>query len=201
MNYAIEHRQSDNQHLVVTPRKKTVKHALLAVKSGLVLIRLGKNEYALQAGEAFWLPLDCLASVTYMPQTVCSEVTFSVRLSDNFSSQAGYIKLQSIASAAINKLQQGNISADYQSSLLQVLRFECAQLKPKLSVNALSEQISRWTENSNAINPELVLALKVREARKRALSGAKRAAIVDELFAGSEQDYENLSAMILGKAL
>ena len=44
MNFAIEYTSAYYSHLEITPRKKVVKHSLVSVESGLVLIKIGKQE-------------------------------------------------------------------------------------------------------------------------------------------------------------
>ena len=69
MNYATSFESKYYPFLLCTPRKKTLKHQLIRVTDGLVLIRLGKIEYAVEPGQEFWLPFDTLTSLTFTPQS------------------------------------------------------------------------------------------------------------------------------------
>ena len=189
--------------MTVTPRKKAFKQTLLFVTSGLLLVKLGKNEYAVEPGQAFWLPMDCLNSVTYLPNTEVSRIEFSVRLADTFPRQAGYVDLDTIVISSIAKLGDTTIAEGYHSALLQVIRYEMANAKPELYLSKTSELYNSWSLNSQPelLNREVHLALKLREARKQILSGTKKDLVAERLFGGSQTLLDELSMAVLGSKL
>lgn len=203
MNYALEHHLNQHSFLSSTPRKKVLKNFLVTIHNGMALIKLGKKEYALKKGESFWIPFDCLTSITYMPETLASVVDFSVRLRDRFPSQSGFVELPNVTRSAIEKLATSNVSRQQQNALLEVIRFEMTEVKPELKLCRQSEQFSNWKPDHQmqGLPKEIHLALKVREAKKRLLSGSKREDVIEALFNGSEADFAHLSQLVLGKSL
>lgn len=200
MHYAISHQTSDIQFLSVTPRKKLMKHTLLSVDNGLVLVRLGKNEYAIKPGQAMWLPFDCLTSICCLPQTRMHTVELSCRVSSPLPKQAGYIELNELSAALLNRM--ATLADDHQAkiNLLTVLREDLHHYAPTLELDSFSDQISRWQPNvSSPLDQNIQVALRVREARKRLLSGQGKAKVINELFSGSEEAYHAICQTVLGE--
>ncbi|WP_394245619.1 AraC family transcriptional regulator [Vibrio astriarenae] len=193
MNFAIEHTHDTSPYLIVTGRKHTLKHRLIIVESGLALVRLGKQEYAVEAGQAFWLPFDCLVSTTYLPNSSITDVTISARVSGRFSKQAGFVTLSPMLKATIAQMG-GNNSEEYGQTLKQVIKHECMTLKPSLTLSPLSETLSQWspTASGSGLEKEVHLGLLVREARKMKLSGKKDEMIANALFAGQVAQFNAL---------
>ncbi len=202
MNYALEYHLSQSAFLISTPRKKQLKHSLITIHNGLALIRLGKYEYVLEQDDSFWLPFDCLSAMTYLPDTQASVVEFSVRLTDSFPLQSGFVELPDVTRSIINKLALAPVPDSQLKTFLDAIRYEATELKPELILGHLSRLFSDWTaENSGSLSKEMHLALLVREAQKQRLSGIKPSTIIDSLFQGSESDYRCLCQLILGKVL
>jgi hypothetical protein len=202
MNYAIEHHLNQYAFLHTTPRKKSLKHSLLTVHSGIVLVRLGKYEYAVERGDSFWLPFDCLVSVSYLPDTTASLIEFSARLTDPFPTQSGFIELPNVSCAIITKLAEHKVTEPQEKALLEVIRHEALELKPELILGQLSQRFSSWSpERPVDIGKEMHIALLVREARKQLLSGIKREKVIGELFHGSEENFRHLSQLVFGGEL
>ncbi|MDE1239327.1 hypothetical protein [Vibrio aestuarianus] len=200
MNYAIHFETLLQVNLVVTPRKKVIKHSLVRVTSGLALCKLGKHEYSIEAGQAFWIPLDCLCSLTFFPNTQIQRVDFSARLCVPFPHQAGYVTLSELSLAAIDKLNQCKQNDEIYTHLLQVLKLEIAQLQPKIELNRLSHDISTWQPHKEShLSAECQMVLRVREAQKRKLSGTKISQIISELFNDDMQQYHQLFSLVLGE--
>lgn len=173
----------------------------MLVHEGIVLIKIGKHEYALQANQSFWLPIDCLSSVTYFPGALTSEIHFSIRLPAIYSTQAGYVNHTSLTEAAIEKLRCSSVNTELQSYLLNVLKYECADLLPELSLNQFSQSFNRWRiGNKTEISNEINMALTIREARKRLLSGTPVSLVIDELFSGSQSIFEQIWLAMFGRA-
>ena len=63
-------------------------------------------------------------------------------------------------------------------------------------------EVNQWTPGCDMdISKELCLVLTLREARKMKLSGKKKEQIVDTLFAGNTEEYEQLCFLVFGEAL
>ncbi|MBY6196100.1 AraC family transcriptional regulator [Vibrio hangzhouensis] len=200
MNHAIDFQSTHYQLLTITPRKKTLHNQLFRVESGKLLLKLGKNEYVYNAGDTFWLPFDCLSSLTVLPGSVLTTIKFSVRLHDNFPLQAGSVLLSPLATAILDRLQ-GNDNKTYEKELLQVLRQDAVAFRPKLQQDQESQMVSQWTPHSNAMTGELALVLRLREARKLKLSGTSTELICDKLFAGDIKQLQQLSLSLLGEPM
>ncbi|NOH95768.1 AraC family transcriptional regulator [Vibrio sp. 99-70-13A1] len=201
MNFAIEHISAHFSHLVITPRKKVLKHSLVSVHSGLVLVKLGKQEYAVEKNQSIWIPFDCLTSLTYFPNTKIEQVDFSVRLSDAFPQQAGYVEHSALSKAVLNKLSASKITEEYQKDLLSVFKQEVIDFKPKLASSSLTEQVNMWSTEEPTLNQEQTLVMMMREAKKRMQSGQKKPKVIDDLFAGKSEEFELLSALVFGHEL
>ncbi|QIA63009.1 AraC family transcriptional regulator [Vibrio astriarenae] len=191
MNFAIEHTHDTSPYLLITGRKHTLKHRLIIVESGLALVRLGKQEYAVEAGHAFWLPFDCLVSTTYLPNSSITDVTISARVSGRFSKQAGFVTLSPMLKATIAQLR-GNNSEEYSQTLKQVIKHECMTLKPSPTLSPLSETLSQWSPTTSGLEKEIHLGLLVREARKMKLSGKSDELIANALFGGQVAQFHAL---------
>ncbi len=202
MNYSIQFETCSYPYLEVTPRKRTTKHSLIKVDNGMALFKLGKQEYAVEAGQAIWVPLECLCSVSFFPNTQISRVDFSVRLRDRFPHQAGFITLSDLSLALLTRLAKCQPNEEVYTHLLQVLKDEVKSVEPELIENALSQQLTQWNPNlSDACTKEQHIVLLVREAMKRKLSGKKPQIIIDELFAGNTEQFEQMCHLVLGRNL
>ncbi|MGR5237138.1 AraC family transcriptional regulator [Vibrio alfacsensis] len=202
MNYAIEFHDAHFSFLHVTARKNALKHRLLSVVEGLAIIKLGKLEYAIEPGQYFWIPQGCLSSLTFLPNTRVSHCDFSIRLHDSFAQQAGFVKPSVLLKALVDKLSTTKERNAYQLDLLAVVKHEVIILKPTLTNSPLTTSINQWKPGcEERISRELCLVLTLREARKMKLSGKKQADIVGRLFAGNEEEYEQLCYLVFGEAL
>ncbi len=163
---------------------------------------MGKHEYAIEPGQHFWIPQGCLSSLTFLPNTRVTRCDFSVRLTDAFAQQAGYVKLPVLLSALIEKLVMTKARSEHQLDLLAVVKHEVLTLKPMLTSSALTDSINKWKPGCESqISIELCLVLTLREARKMKLSGKKQADIVAKLFNDNEEEYEQLCFLVFGEAL
>ncbi|GAB7226584.1 MULTISPECIES: hypothetical protein [Vibrio] len=202
MNYAIEFHNESYSLLTTTARKKALKHSLLTVVEGLATIRLGKHEYAIEPGNSFWIPQGCLSSITYFPNCIVIRCDFSVRLRDNFAPQAGFVERSLLLQAALEKIQVCDAETSLHNDLLRIIKHEVLDVEPKIITSKVSEALKQWSPQSkDQALKELHLALLVREARKRTLSGIKKRQVVEDLFDGSEQQCDQLSELLLGKKL
>ncbi|MFA0079836.1 AraC family transcriptional regulator [Vibrio artabrorum] len=208
MNFAIEYTSAYFSHLVITPRKKVLKHSLVSVQSGLVLIKLGKQEYAVEPGQSVWIPYDCLTSLTYFPNTQINRVDFSVRLTDTFPKQAGYITQTNLSLALLEKLEatkprtsNANNTEQAFKDMLSVLKQEVLSFKPLLCESALSQRFNQWNIDDSNLPQEHTLVMVMREAKKRMQSGQKRSLVIDDLFSGKEEEFEQLCMLVFGDDL
>lgn len=199
MHYAISYQTENHDFLLSTPRRKSLKHRLFFVKQGLVLVKLGKLEYAVESGQTFWLPFDSLVSVTYTPKTQVSSVDVSSRVTTALPKQGGYVKLNELMMALINRLETLNENRQRQQDILTVLRAELSELKPELKESKLTKQVNQWqADQVSSLNSELQLVLRFREAKKQMLSGKNRALVVDNLFDGNDAILISLEHALLG---
>ncbi|MGR5528138.1 AraC family transcriptional regulator [Vibrio alfacsensis] len=202
MNYAIEFHDAHFPFLHVTARKNALKHSLLSVVEGLAIIKLGRQEYAIEPGQYFWIPQGCLSSLTFLPNTRVNRCDFSVRLKDSFAHQAGFVTPSVLLKALAEKLSTTKERSTYQLDLLTVVKHEALTLKPSLNTSPLTTSINQWKLGcEERISRELCLVLTLREARKMKLSGLKQADIVEQLFAGNEEEYEQLCYLVFGEVL
>ncbi|MGD8230902.1 AraC family transcriptional regulator [Vibrio sp. TRT 1302] len=199
MHYAISFQSELYDFLVSTSRKKLLKHQLICVEKGLALVKLGKQEYAVEAGQSFWLPFDALTSITYTPKTLVRSVQVSSRVTSQLPMQGGYVELNELMTAVLNRLATLVANREAQLDLLAVLRQELTSLKPVLKESKLSQKINHWKVNqTSSLANELQLVLTVREACKQMKSGKKREQVVSTLFDGNESLLTGLEKTILG---
>ncbi|MCZ4293322.1 AraC family transcriptional regulator [Vibrio sinaloensis] len=199
MHYAISFQSELYDFLVSTSRKKLLKHQLICVEKGLALVKLGKQEYAVEAGQSFWLPFDALTSITYTPKTLVRSVQVSSRVTSQLPKQGGYVELNELMTAVLNRLATLVANREAQLDLLAVLRQELPSLKPVLKESKLSQKINHWKVNqTSSLANELQLVLTVREACKQMKSGKKREQVVSTLFDGNESLLTGLEKTILG---
>lgn len=199
MHYAISFQSELYDFLVSTSRKKLLKHQLICVEKGLALVKLGKQEYAVEAGQSFWLPFDALTSITYTPKTLVRSVQVSSRVTSQLPKQGGYVELNELMTAVLNRLATLVANREAQLDLLAVLRQELTSLKPVLKESKLSQKINHWKVNqTSSLANELQLVLTVREACKQMKSGKKREQVVSTLFDGNESLLTGLEKTILG---
>lgn len=164
-----------------------------------MLVKLGKLEYTVEAGEAFWLPFDVLTSVTFTPATLVRSVQVSSRVTLSLPKQGGYVELNELSSAILNRLATLADNRDAQVDLLAVLRHELTSLKPLLKENKFTKAVNQWQAKQPSQLPnELQLVLTVREASKQMKSGKKREDVVATLFDGNESLLSGLEQAILG---
>ncbi|MDP5252655.1 MULTISPECIES: AraC family ligand binding domain-containing protein [unclassified Vibrio] len=219
MNIAIEYQYHTPTRLHISPRKPALKHQLFLPMSGLVLIRIGRLDYAIEPGQAFWVPQSCLHSVTLLPNTQLHQVSFSVRLLDAFPQQAGFFTPSPLLSALLDRAQQLQQRFDDAhrdtafNDLLNVIKNEATLFCPQLNSTALSTIIQNWqhlapsssvelssdtepywpTEISDKDGVErLLLAVRVREAKRQQLSGLKESQIKGALFPEHAQSLQEI---------
>jgi hypothetical protein len=200
MNYAVNSEYRDGNQLIITPRKRSLKQSLLYVKSGLVLLRLGKAEYAIEPDQAWWIPADCLMSLTFLPNSKSLQLDFSQRLTQSFPTQSGCIALTTLAQQGLERLATLERDHPLYSPIAELLKYEAAHCKPKLIDSPLSQAISRWqplAKTDQMISAELHLALLLREARKLELSGRNESHVASLWFNGNLEQYQQLKSIFL----
>ncbi len=202
MNYAVNVEQNKTDKLIITPRKRNQKFSLLSVTAGLVLIRLGKLEYAIEAGQAWWIPFDCLTSLTYLPETTYSKIDFSVRIPLSLPYQSGEVELTPLVRETITRVSEISRDNPIFDPLTAILKYEAARFRPRLIESRLSKTLSDWQGMTKRDDPlltnELQLALQIREAHKQEQSGKKEQAVADTLFEGNLGQYRQLKQILLG---
>jgi hypothetical protein len=203
MHYAIQSETVYFTYLESTGRKRAIKNSIIHVDRGIMLFRLGKQEYAIERDQAIWVPADCLTSMTYLPNTEITRIDFSIRLDHPFPNQAGIISFNQLTHAVIERLKQVSRDNPVYHHLMNILKDEATRFTPNATLNPLSQQISNWRPNgdTSALAKEVQLALIVREALKCHLSGMKNQDIVASLFHGNQAQFEQLCQIILGRQL
>jgi hypothetical protein len=161
---------------------------------------LGKKEFLFSKGDTFWIPFDCLVSLTILPNTQLSHVDLSIRLADKLPHQAGLVTLPPVSDAILGHLETtDNIQAQHQADLLQVMRHEVSKLHPKLNESSMDRAVSAWSSQTpSTLDPELQIVLRLREAKKKRQSGWNVDKTVDLLFSGNKEQYLNLHQTIFG---
>lgn len=198
MHYAISYQYNTYEFLHSTPRKKSLKHSLIRVEEGLVLVKLGKMEYAVEAGMSFWLPFDSLSSLTFTPNSKISKIEVSSRVTLPMPKQGGFIQPSELLTALLNRLISME-SPQTELELLSVLKNELALVKPSLAESKLTRLVSQWKIGQpSKLDQELQLVLKVREAHKMMQSGKKREFVVDNIFDGKSAIFSSLEELVLG---
>lgn len=200
MNYATSFESKYYPFLLCTPRKKTIKHQLIRVTDGLVLIRLGKIEYAVEPGQEFWLPFNTLTSLTFTPQSECERVEISSRVVKNFPRQAGYLKSDELIIGLLDRLKT-IASTDIANDYLKLIMHELTLQKPQLKENQTTKDIKDWRGVSSQLSQELRYMLMIREAQKQIQSGTSRSDVLLHFFQNDEELVDNLENAILGTKL
>lgn len=212
MKHAIQYSCDSHQYLTTTPRKKNICNTLLILDTGSVLIRLGKYEHILSAGEAFWIPFDCLHSLSIMPNSKLRTLSFSIRLKDSFPSEAGYFQASILMLSLCKKLDSLNGNKEnHKKNILKVICDEATQCKPNLTIKPDSIALTTWLKSlpnetgSLTLSTvslsfsELSLVLKVRESIKMTKSGVTNDKIVALLFNGNIEAYNQSLLCVLGE--
>lgn len=193
MKNAITFHSETHPHLFYTARKKKNHYEFVSVLTGAALIRLGKWEYLVLPGEAFWLPFDALSSITVVPNSSISTIKFSVRTRELLPTNGGYVEISPLLFAGIQKLQSSNLTEHAEQRLLQVMQDELltASLHTELSVESksINSYLASLTDAKDTadsqVSPDMMMALKVREADKMRKSGAKDEMIAKRYFSGN----------------
>lgn len=202
MNHAIEHELIEHPYLITSGKKRSLKHQLIRVISGLVLLRLGNREYAIETDESVWLPFDCLASWTFFPASQIERVCISSRNKLPLPTQAGYITHTPLSQSLLDKLAHSNLSVPHQKEILQLLKREIADFKPSLYTSHLSESINQWKpDHESNLSRTEQLVLTIRESQKRLKSGKNLTHVVDALFNGNTDEFLPLYQLVTGETV
>ncbi|CAM3746064.1 hypothetical protein VA7868_03363 [Vibrio aerogenes CECT 7868] len=202
MHYAIQSECFQEDFLIFTARKKSLKHQFFLIEEGMMLLRLGKSEYIVAAGQAIWIPFRCLNALTFLPGTRGVHVEFSARLADIFPSQAGYVSPSGLCLSLLQRLKNATRKEAVFVHLTAVLKDEMQQFSPSLPA-AQTKQVLHWqaqkSAGENRLSAEVHTALLVREAQKMKLSGSNSVQIADTLFQGQLTQYQQMRQLILGE--
>ncbi len=193
MNNAITFQSESHSHLLYTARKKKNHYELISVQTGAVLIRLGKWEYLVLPNESFWIPFDALSAMTVVPNTKLSTIKFSIRTKESLPNQGGYVANTALLLAGLEKLQTTTMLNDAKQRLLEVIQDELLTTNLHTDLSEQSQHINTFLDllakNENTrkclISPEMMIALKVREADKLRKSGVKEQLIAERYFSGN----------------
>ncbi|SJN55602.1 hypothetical protein VR7878_01343 [Vibrio ruber DSM 16370] len=202
MHYAIQVDSTTTDYLQITARKKSLKHVLLLIEQGTVLLKLGKYEYAATTQQALWIPCQCLHALTIFPRTRLTRIEFSARLRHNFPLQAGFVTLSPLCRAVLARLTDTTPQMAVHRHLLGVLTDEVLQFAPELRENKFSHLLKQWQTQYphpvEGISPEVHLILLLREAQKKMQSGMAAAQVANQLFDGQLAQLYQLRENLLG---
>ena len=79
---------------------------LLQVRSGTLLLRLGREERVLRQGDCFWLPADCLYGLTLWQDCHLARIDFSIRVQAPRPRAAGYLQPHPLLQPLLDRLHQ-----------------------------------------------------------------------------------------------
>lgn len=206
MKSAITFHSKTYEQLFYTARKKKNYYELVYVNTGTALIRLGKWEYVVSAGEFFWLPFDSLTSITIVPNSQIAHIAFSIRTREDLPTQGGFVSQTSLLNALIEKLFTASLNEQQEQRLLAVIQDELLLATFHTNVSKESMQVNNYisvlsdqktTNESNVISAEMALMLKVREADKMRKSGAKDVMIAKRYFSDDIQAMNSSFSIFL----
>lgn len=192
MHYSTQVKECHSDFLVVTGRKKSLKHKFVYVTSGLILCRLGKFEYAIEPTQAFWLPFDCLSAWTIFPDTKYYEVDISARVTTKLPNESGYVTADDWIQLILQKISKTKPTEAVYQHLSYVFLDSVKDITPALAVTELSRQISSWQWNAPLSQNDLNDVLLAREIKKMQQSGQQEKAIISRLFPDSDIAYHKI---------
>ncbi len=192
MHYSAQVKECHSNSLVVTGRKKSLKHKFIYVTSGLILCRLGKLEYAIEPKQAFWLPFDCLNAWTIFPDTKYYEIDISARVTTQVPKESGYVAINDWMLLLLQKISSTNPTESIYQHLSYVLLDAIKDIAPVLSMTTLSQEISSWAPGTPLSPAHFNDILLAREIKKMKQSGKQEQVIVNKLFPDSEAAYREI---------
>ena len=191
--------------LRVSSRKRYSSTFFFMVKTGGILIHVGKKEYLVSCGQQFWIPSDCLHSVTILPNTHFYQIRVSIRATENLPQQVGYTVENSLVNSLCDTLKKTEEETLAYRHLLLVLNDQLKLLSPTL-VNPLMINGIKNNESTdiaalvNISTTELKACLLMREAVRLSRSGKKIDQIANQLNMPIET-LQELSKSLLSESL
>ncbi|CAH0535441.1 hypothetical protein VST7929_03015 [Vibrio stylophorae] len=207
MQHFIECQQAHHHHLSIGARKKQPYAFLYRVLSGQALVRLGKQEWMVEANEMFWLPFDCLAALTCFPGCQLQWVQLSPRVQAPRPSQAGFVSLSPLTLSLLDALQTNHphLNEKAQSlalNLLAEILVDSAMtlIQPATKKLNLSRAMGDFekTKQSATLTSETQQVLLARMAFRAKRSGQKLSVVSAELNL-TEADVETLCQRQFGQ--
>jgi hypothetical protein len=121
MQYAMEFERLQADFLQIGARRRFNEAFFLKVNQGGVLLRIGQNEYLIQAKQGVWLPSDCLCALTLFPNTKYDKMTFSVRCASDWPMYSGMLAVSPLILALSDHLMSP-LTESAQKNALMVLK-------------------------------------------------------------------------------
>ncbi len=210
MQYAMEFERINATFLQIGARRRYNEAFFLKVNKGGILLRIGQNEYLIQATQGIWLPSDCLCALTIFPNTEYDKVTFSVRCASDWPTQSGMLTVSPLIMALSDHLTQTLTESAQKHALmvlkdvifnhhkfpLEKLQF-CSAAQLTLS-NALSEPAIAMANALMVDEKTFYQALLVRESVRLTRSGQTNEKIAAKL-GYSQADLNTLHRAFLGE--
>ncbi|MDA9556517.1 hypothetical protein N9R79_03305 [Vibrio sp.] len=189
-----------NHYMQLTPRKNAIKHRLLYVQSGVILAKLGKKEFAVEADQMLWLPFDCLYGLTILPNTQFIDFQVSSRVQHALAHQAGYITPSPLLLELFKATSDENTTSEKQDLINRLILLECSQSEPVLYDTSTSNIINQQLANleTTLTSSELRAALVMRQAHKEMQSGIKEDTVVQRYYQGDHHSFQHMKNALLG---
>lgn len=145
MKTTSEHTLYHSTSLLFTPRKRRYTANLLYVEDGLVLVRLGKADIPVYAGQGFWLPFECLHALTITPDTRLHQLAVSPRTQHPLPERVGHVVLPPLLTAGLMELgtPTASVLTAQQSHHIQaVLLDQIMHLAPTQQLDARTQALA-----------------------------------------------------------
>ncbi|OOF23162.1 hypothetical protein [Salinivibrio sp. IB872] len=156
MKYTSEYTAYHQDRLVLTPRKRRHTATFLYVEIGLVLVRLGKHDIPVYAGQGFWLPFDCLYALMITPHTSLHQLTVSPRVTVSLPQSTGHVIPSALLHAgltALDPLSGANQNTPATRRLHGVLLDQLVTLSPAIAKDASYQCVAACVDQANAGRP------------------------------------------------
>ncbi|MFS1506357.1 hypothetical protein BCU13_023760 [Vibrio lentus] len=113
---------------------------------------MGKIEYAIAAGDTFWLPANCLSALSYFLIVDTRLSKRHRRLSKPFPHQTGYVKPNTLVLSLLDKLSEVSSLSEHQQVLLTTLQYELLEMHPNLQTT--KPQAEQWDSAGKDLSAE-----------------------------------------------
>lgn len=140
MHYPVHFETQSSPVLSLLGRHRAAQDQLFCQLEGCALLRLGKQEFLLRAGDLFWLPADCLHGLTLWQNSRIGRLQFSVRVTAPRPTRAGFLPASPLLRTLIARLASlpDTDLGDWEGHAGRLLRL-ITDLLPEWHITAQSE--------------------------------------------------------------